>query len=179
MSAKDYTIKLYGHGSSDPGDFCNDLARVLGISVDEAGELLGRVPVVVKRGMNKTEANKLHALLQSIAAWSILEAPDGPSITEQKPEKPIYRAIVEDFEEEYLSEGNKGHPRLWFGMLLALIVFFGLFTLVGLLGSMGSISHGISPKKPVTIQPEQSDVPESEHCGIRIARHDPGAHSTA
>jgi hypothetical protein len=160
MGAEDYIIKLYGHGSSDPKEFCDDLARILDVSIYEAEELLSRVPVVVKRGMNKADADELYVLLQSISAWSIMEAPDGLSIAEQRPDKPIYRAIAEDVQDEFRSEGNKGHPLLWLGVLLGLILFLGLFTLVGVLSSVGSVSHSISAKKPVTIQPDQSDVPE-------------------
>jgi hypothetical protein len=170
MGATDYSIKLYGHGSKDPNEFRHDLAGVLGISVDEAEELLSRVPVVVKQGMNKREAVELHALLQSIAAWSILETPENLSIPEQRPEKPIYRAIVEDFgEQESLSQDIEGHPRVWLGILLGLIVFFGLFTLAGLLGSIGSVSRSLSLKKPAPVEVEQSVEPsivsESETAG--------------
>lgn len=175
MGSQDYAIKLYGHGSSDSEEFRNDLARVLGMSVEETEELLRGVPVVVKRGMNKRDAEQLHALLRSITAWSILEAPNDVSVAGQIPEKPLYQAIAEDFQEEYLSEGSQGHPWLWFGIMVGLTVFLGLFIVVGLLGFMGSVNRSISPKKPATIETDQSvvsgsDTAESESPDIIRAR---------
>jgi hypothetical protein len=165
MGAENYTIKLYGHGSDNPKEFCNNLARVLDIPVGEAEELLSRAPVVVKRGMNKTDAEELYVRLQSIAAWCILEVPDRLATAEQRQEKSLYRFIAEDFREDDLSERYKGRPRLWFGILLGLTAFLGLFVLVGLMGSIGSIGTigpGILPEKQIVTQSDQPEVSESE-----------------
>ncbi|MGO9116409.1 MAG: hypothetical protein ACLQPD_02235 [Desulfomonilaceae bacterium] len=160
MDATGYAIKLYGHGSSDPKQFCCDLARILGIPVDGAEELLNQVPVVLKRGMRKKDAQELHTLLQSIAAWCIVEAPEGEFFTDEMTEKPIQRVIAEDLLGEHVS--NQGHPRLWLGIMLGLIVFLALFVLVGFLSYMGSIRDSVGLNKPVTIQSDQPEVPDSD-----------------
>src|SRR5208283_2377408 len=94
-----------------------------------------------KRGMRKRDAQELHTLLQSIAAWCIVEAPEGEFFTDEMAEKPIQRVIAEDLLGEHVS--NQGHPRLWLGIMLGLIVFLALFVLVGFLSYMGSIRGSV------------------------------------
>jgi hypothetical protein len=160
MDGKGYAIKLYGHGSSDPKQFCFDLARILGIPVDSAEELLNQVPVVIKQGLRRKDTEELHTLLQSIAAWCIIEAPEGEFFTDEMVEKPLRQAIAEDFLAEDVS--NQGHPMLWLGIMLGLIVFMGLFVLVGSLSYMGSIGDTIGAKTPVAVQSDQPEDSESD-----------------
>ncbi|HTY26215.1 MAG TPA: hypothetical protein VMC85_24005 [Desulfomonilaceae bacterium] len=157
MSANDYSVKLYGHGSRDPKEFCDDLARVLGIPVDEAEDLLNQLPVVVKRGMQKADAEEVCTLLRSSSAWCILETPDGESITDDEMEKPAEQATVPGPPARHLFKRDKAHPRLWLGILLGVTGLLGLFVLVGLLGSMETIGRAIPAKKPVTIQSDQTE----------------------
>jgi len=158
MSANDYSIKLYGHGSRDPKEFCDDLARVLGIPVDEAEDLLNQLPVVVKRGLQKADAEELHALLRSSSAWCILETPDGEPITDDGMEKPAEQATVQG----PVSKKDKAHPRLWLGILLGVTGLLGLLVLVGLLGSMETIGRAVPAKKPVTIQSDQTEESQAD-----------------
>jgi len=162
MDANAYSIRLYGHGSRDPKEFCHDLARILGIPVDEAEDLLDQVPVVVKRGMQKADAEELNALLKSYSAWCILETPDGEPITDDGVRKPVEQATARDSLARHLFEGDKAYPRLWLGILLGIIGLLGLFVLVGLLGSMDTIGRAIPAKNPVTIQSVQTEESQAD-----------------
>ncbi len=160
MGTKGYAIKLYGHGSSDPKQFCQGLAVILGIPVEQAEKLLNQAPVILKQGMRKTEAHELHRLLQSIAAWCIIEVPDGESPVDGVTEKPIRLAIAEDLLEQDVS--NEGHPRLWLGIMLGLTVFLVMFVLVGFLSYMGSMRDIVGTKKPVAVPSDEPQISKSE-----------------
>src|SRR5208283_2297091 len=113
-----------------------------------------------KQGLRRKDTEELHTLLQSIAAWCIIEAPEGEFLTDEMVEKPLRQAIAEDFLAEDVS--NQGHPMLWLGIMLGLIVFMGLFVLVGSLSYMGSIGDTIGAKTPVAVQSDQPEDSESD-----------------
>ncbi len=68
-----YRIKLYGHSSGDPDFFLVELAAILEIDPKSARALLKSVPVVIKEGISKQEAEHLQDLLRVIKALSLVE----------------------------------------------------------------------------------------------------------
>lgn len=130
MAGQTYRIKLYGHVNPNADRFVTQLAAALGVSPDEARDLLMRVPVIVREGMERSKAQAFHETLNLIRALAILEAEPqitpaiGPAGAAEDEEKPPGKT-------EPLSKRISGFQ---------LIMISGLATLIALIGVMAIIS---------------------------------------
>lgn len=73
MSEQLYRIRLYGHSGENREQFVKSLSTVLGIEYDEADGILRSVPVVVRSGLFKDQADQIQKLLSAIKALSLIE----------------------------------------------------------------------------------------------------------
>ncbi len=83
-----YRIKLYGHSSGDPDFFLVELAAILEIDPEATRALLKSVPVVIKEGISKQEAEHLQDLLRVIKALSLMEPTEETHETAKELPKP-------------------------------------------------------------------------------------------
>ncbi len=88
MAGPLYRIKLYGHSGQDGEWFVKKLAVVLQLSEAEAEDLVHAVPVVIKEGIEKDQADRLGEILTSIQALFLVEPMGGVEATaEAQPAK--------------------------------------------------------------------------------------------
>jgi hypothetical protein len=129
-----YSVKLYGHLSDDKDRFSHELADVLKTDVDRATALIREVPVVIRAGVSKTEAERMAGDLAGIRALYLIE-PEGPEPESEQPRKPLLEIPVErspgEEETKTLRRGYMGLAVLVGGLAIFLIVgsisFFSLF----------------------------------------------------
>lgn len=73
MTGPLYRIKLYGHSGQDGEWFVKQLAVVLRMTEEEAERAVQAVPVVVKEGLAKDQADRLEEILTGINALFLVE----------------------------------------------------------------------------------------------------------
>ncbi|MBI5572126.1 MAG: hypothetical protein HY914_19440 [Desulfomonile tiedjei] len=129
-----YTVKLYGHLSDNPERFHQQLADLLGIDVEHATALVRDVPVIVRQGLPKEQAERMAAGLGVIRALCLIES-EGNEPEPEEPAKPLSTAFAEEMTEPE-EEENLRPGRMWLGILLggvalilivASVSFFSMF----------------------------------------------------
>jgi hypothetical protein len=141
-----YRIKLYGHSSGDPDFFLVELAAILEIDPEAARELLKSVPVVIKEGISKPEAEHLQDLLHVIKALSLME------VTEEIPETardvPKPQSDAQSLKQE-LEQKETLRSYALVGVAAAVAAIIVVWLLVGFFSSYSQSSAQNAAKTPI------------------------------
>lgn len=148
-----YRIKLYGHSSGDPDFFLVELAAILEITPEAARELLKSVPVVIKEGIPKKEAEHLQDLLHVIKALSLVEPTE--EIAEAAGDLPDLQSdaqrLKQDLEEKERKETLRSYAMV--GVAAAVAMIIAVWLLAGFFSSYSRSSAQNQAKPPIVETP--------------------------
>lgn len=139
-----YRVKLYGYMRSDDEAFAQKLAVVLALDASAVRLLLRDVPVVVREGLEESEANKLREFLTTIGALSLLEPmEDEEASTIVAAGQLTATGPAELPEAPKLTK--KLPPVLWPGLILGALAFGLVFAVLSIWSSYTRMSQSYRP----------------------------------
>ncbi len=133
-----YRVKLYGHTSEDSEDFCRELADLLGIAEKDALDMLDRVPVVVKTGLERLEVERFTDMLLSIRALFLVEPETGEESPVELPSQPAVQpqALPEIRPQP---QDDSARSNLWLCLMAAAGGFLVIFCIVAYISSYSNL----------------------------------------
>jgi hypothetical protein len=162
MERAAYRVRLYGHTAENPEVFCNDLAQLLGISVEEAHGLLNVVPAVVAETRKLEQAEYLRHRLTGIRALALVDGPEaldmsvGATATAQtRGHGPMLAAEASEKKDNLMA-------RIW---MILLVAVAGLALLVGSIVFLVQFRRMLAQNVPATTP--QTVAPRSEQPAAR------------
>jgi hypothetical protein len=144
-----YRIKLYGQSSGDPAFFLVELAAILEIDPEAARALLKSVPVVIKEGISKQEAEHLQDLLRVIKALSLMEPTE--EIHETERELPNTQSDAQNLKQELDDKEQRETLRSYalVGVAAAVATIIVAWLLAGFFSSYSRTSAQNVAKPPI------------------------------
>lgn len=128
MEHDEYQVRLYGHTADNPEVFCEDLAQLLDISIEQARGLLDKAPAVVAETSELGQAEYLRHRLTGIRALALVDGPEASQISQGEGAAGQTRELTPGIAAEARERKDDLMARVW---MLLLVGISGLALLVG------------------------------------------------
>lgn len=128
MEHDEFQVRLYGHTADNPDVFCEDLAQLLDISIEEAHALLDTVPAVVAETSTLEQAEYIRHRLTGIRALALVDGPDASQISRGEGAAAQTRELTPGIAAEARDARDDFMSRIW---MLLLVGISGLALLAG------------------------------------------------